>query len=625
VIDKDVIFIYKIIKRSIIMKKSLFFLLMLVNVLALGFSQTNSYTVSNVSTWVEAVGGIRNGGNNKEYEIIVTSNISVPSSTENTFGSVTGLTVTIHGNGSITPSANGNIIFIGSGQTVIAKDISLQGRNNNTSVIRVERGGTFRMEGNARVTENNNTSSNGGGVFVNGGTFIMQDSATITRNTNNSGSYGGGGGVYVENGTFTMQDSASITDNTINSGMWRGGGGVSVKNGTFTMRGDATISRNTVNTRGSGNGIAALGGGVYVIGEYGMATFIMQDNSSVSSNTITNERNNSFDSAIGGGVYVESKGYHTNVISFTMHGNSSITNNTSNGGGGGSFGGGVYISQEVGCIATFTMMNDASVSNNTARSSIRRNNSPGGGVYINNGATFTMQGNPSISNNTADGSGGGVYISSNDVNSRNSSRFAFNMEGGTISGNSANGNGGGVYFKRKDGFGTSTFVMQGNASVTNNIASNDGGGVFVESNWINNFIMRGNASVSNNNSNRNGGGVVGGGSDGTRITMQEDATISGNTANLGGGVILYIGSITIEGGIISGNTANNGGGIYITRGTLNKTGGIIYGYDVPINLANKSENGNTIHDENGGRWRNITAGISMNSEAYGFWLNDDIE
>jgi hypothetical protein len=49
------------------LKKGLILVVMLVSVLALGFSQSASWTVTNTATWIEAVGAIRNGGNNKEY------------------------------------------------------------------------------------------------------------------------------------------------------------------------------------------------------------------------------------------------------------------------------------------------------------------------------------------------------------------------------------------------------------------------------------------------------------------------------------------------------------------------------------------------------------------------------
>jgi len=156
------------------MKKGLLFIVMLAYVFVLGFSQTNSWTVNNTGTWIEAVNGIRSEGNNKTHIITITGNISIPKSDEITFGSVTDITVTIEGKGSITPSSNGSLIRIGSKQTVIIKNIILQGRTANTSsLVVIEKSGTFRMEGTTKLSGNTITSVNGAGVHVNGGTFVM--------------------------------------------------------------------------------------------------------------------------------------------------------------------------------------------------------------------------------------------------------------------------------------------------------------------------------------------------------------------------------------------------------------------------------------------------------------------
>ena len=605
------------------MKKGLFSTVMLVSVLALGYSQDGSWNVTNVATWIEAVNGIRSGGNNKEYAITVTGNISVPSSPENTFGSVTGVTITIQGNGTLSPSANGSLLYIGSGQTIIAKDLTLRGRNaNNTSAIFIENGGTLRMEGRAIVTGNVNTASDahGGGVYVaKGGTLTMQDNTTISGNIsantslyiNSSVSHSGGGGVYVNEGNFTMQGSASVSGNSSNGTA----GGVHVNNGKFTMRGNATVSDNIVNpsVNRSWNvgvlGYAASGGGVYVRG----GAFTMQDNALVSGNNL-NGRKDSDDNAYGGGVYID-----VSNETFTMQGSASVTGNTSNGGGGKSFGGGVFVGS-----STFTMQGNASVSNNTAKSSGNRANSYGGGVYIYERGSFSMRDSTSVSGNTADGDGGGVSVFYGNFNRR-----AFSMEGGTISGNTANGKGGGVFLRKDGGDGPDIFTMQGNASVTGNTASSDGGGVYASIGGPITLIMQGNASVSNNTSNRNGGGVAhsgGGWNEEGTLTMRENAIISGNTANYGGGVIFYNGRINMEGGTISGNIAkNSGGGVYLNGGNFTKTSGNLYGYDAPLNLANRGTSANAIYDEKGGRWRNITAGSTMNSDTYGFWLNDEVE
>jgi len=508
---------------------------MLVGVLALSFPQSTTFAVNNVSSWIEAVNGVRSGGDNKEYTITVTGNISMPPSTENTFGSVTGITITIEGNGSISPSNNGVLLIIGKGQTIVVRDVTLRGRSGNASysVVAVMNGGIFRMESNASVT-GNTIDGGGGGVWVEGGTFIMKDNASVRGNIV---SRDGGGGVYVKGGAFSMEGNSTVIDNKFNGRSERiGGGGVYVASGTFTMKDSASVQNNSIiNNIGSTGYFTARsnGGGVYNSG-----TFIMQDSASVTGNT-----NNCIDGyGQGGGVY--SGG------TFTMQGNASVKGNISNsnysGYTGGAGGGGVCSE------GTFTMQDNTSVSGNNASFN-------GGGVWV-GGGTFIMQKNASVSDNTCSNNdssgGGGIFVYSG------------------------------------------TFTIQDNALVSGNTA-NSGGGVYVNVDSLYNrrgtYIMQGNASVSSNKASSNGGGVYISGT----FTMQEDALISGNTATY------------------------YGGGVY-NNGTFTKKGGTIYGDDADQSLKNTviSRFGNAMYESKNSGWRNATAGTTMNSDSYGFWLND---
>jgi hypothetical protein len=244
--------------------------------------------VNNVATWNAAVGRVRNGGNNQTYLINVTGNItvSVPPSGENLFGSVTGITVMIQGNGTLAmPAANGHLLRIGARQEIVLRDVTLRGhQNNNTSLVHVASEGVFRMEGNAQVTGNRNGNSMSGdsnigaGVNVAGGMFIMTGGTVSNNNGANHATGGvrvgdggtfimqGGavsgnngdlqvGGVRVSSGTFTME-GGSVQGNTSRSGS--GGGGVRVEsNARFNMSG-GTISGNTSNA--SGGGVRIEGG-----------------------------------------------------------------------------------------------------------------------------------------------------------------------------------------------------------------------------------------------------------------------------------------------------------------------------------------------------------------------------
>jgi hypothetical protein len=436
------------------------------------------WTVHDLATWGEAVNGIRSGGDNKTHIITVSGDISVlvtPAS-ENTFGSVTGITINIEGSGAISLSAGGSgrMLQIGDGQTVIVKNLTLQGRNSNdTSLVRINSGGTFRMEGSASVT-GNTTSYDGGGVYVYGGTFTMRESASVTGNT---ASYDGGG-VYIYGGTFTMQENASVTGNTVSSY----GGGVYIYGGTFTMRENASVTGNTAKSL-VGNIVG--GGGVYVDGSsvtfIGNGTFIMEGNAMVNDNTANDSRDNG--ETYGGGVFVDSNG------TFTMR-QGSISGNTANGTHVAE-GGGVFININ----GTFTM-EDGMISNNTV-SAVRNGNveAGGGGVC---GGTFTMKGG-TISGNTVSGAGrtsSTVYASGGGV-----CRGTFTMQGGTISGNTVSASntassgktevcGGGVFVNTNNSFTKTSGTIYGNDAaddLSNTVIGGKGHAVYGywEDNWRN--------------------------------------------------------------------------------------------------------------------------------------------
>ena len=155
----------------------------------------------------------------------------------------------------------------------------------------------------------------------------------------------------------------------------------------------------------------------------------------------------------------------------------------------------------------------------------------------------------------------------------------FNMTGGTITGNTAE-NGGGVSM---DG---GTFNMIGAASISNNIAKTNGGGVYMGSNSCT-FTMSGNATISGNKANTgNGGGVymidTQGNTSTYTFTMSGNAKITENTAaTSGGGVELnyyYYGELnmTVSGApIIQNNWVDNKASnvrLYIGTITIDSTG-----------------------------------------------------
>jgi len=425
-----------------------------------------TWTVSNLSTWITAVDGVRDGGDNQYHLITFSADVTTFANDGKTFGSVTGTTVYIDGNNRTLsmPSSSSGHLEVGGlksyetfpfeyyRQTVIIKDLTLQGRNDNTNsfgLVQIDTGGTFSMEGSASLTGNKATIA-GGGVYNSGGAFLMKDYASITDNIVGTG----GGGVNVASGVFIMQDNAEVSDNTVTSSSVNGyayGGGVRVLNGTFIMRDNAAVKDNIATVTASV--YYPQGGGVFVNG----GTFHMEGGV-VSGNTASG---GNYGDAYGGGVYIGNMGGGSGNGGFFALYNGEISNNEAIGKAVAE-GGGVYglFTMEGGAITG----NSVSASNTTSSGYVEAR---GGGVSGN----LTMKGG-TIANNAVTGgrtygssmvwaSGGGVYgpltmsggvISGNTVtatNSGNSNNITvygggvctsnLSKTGGTIHGNDAAG------------------------------------------------------------------------------------------------------------------------------------------------------------------------------------------
>jgi hypothetical protein len=316
-------------------------------------------------------------------------------------------------------SNTGPLITVGSGVTLVLKNITLKGlmkggddgdeADNNDALIKVT-GGMLELGAGAVICGNG-----GGGVRVENGGSLTLNGGEIRGNTAPSGV--GGGGVYaVAGGTFTM-NSGEIRENTAPSG---GGGVYAVAGGTFTMNG-GEIRGNT----------ALGGGGVYVASTSGSGTFTM-NGGEIRGNTALGDGD-------GGGVYVVS----TSDGTFTMSGGYVYGNTAADGGG-------IYVNG-----GTFSMNGRGGyINDNTA--------GRGGGVYVSGTGFFTLD-TGYINGNKAGTAGGGVYMDGYEE---------FRMSGGSISGNEA-GNGGGVYAAG----GTSR--LSGVGVIGGNRAAVFGGGVYI--------------------------------------------------------------------------------------------------------------------------------------------------
>jgi hypothetical protein len=137
-----------------------------------------------------------------------------------------------------------------------------------------------------------------------------------------------------------------------------------------------------------------------------------------------------------------------------------------------------------------------------------------------------------------------------------------------------------------------TFKMNNGTTITGNITSHTGGGVWVGGNGT--FEMNG-GTISNNTSTSWGGGVIMECCGGPGTFTMRGGTISGNTAYRNGGGIHISNNrkFVMSGGAIVGNTSREYGGGIGANLSFIKTGGIITGY------KSDPTNGNAVKDEDG--------------------------
>ncbi|MDE7291066.1 MAG: hypothetical protein K2N58_03370 [Treponemataceae bacterium] len=364
---------------------------------------------------------------------------------------------------------------------------------------------------------------------------------------------------------LTLENIAIMGGNASSSS----GGGIyfSSSGGTLTIGDGTTISVNEARL---------YGGGVYV---NGTANTFTMNGGTISDCTATDR---------GGGVYIKSGG------TFEMSGTAKITGCKTTSTYDGKGGGGVYVEN-----GTFTM-NGGTISKCTAERH-------GGGIY-NNGGTVTMEKDSTISGNSVSDKGGGVYVSDG----------TFNMTGGTISGNKAeNSDGGGVYVFTESSFTMSGGKIGGDGEENANKAKY-GGGVYVMKNATEAAMTGG--EIFGNIASEQGGGVY---VNSAEFKISGTAKISGNTADTsGGGIYIYkkpmasSATLTMTGGEISENVADEkGGGVYNQGGTLTMSGTA----KISKNKAKKGTydgDGGGVYSQNGDFTMSDTAEISENNAGY---------
>jgi hypothetical protein len=162
----------------------------------------------------------------------------------------------IDGDGINNITATAALVTVSGGTLTMNNNAVLQ--NNSNGGVAIQSGGVFEMTGG---TVGNNSSGDGGGVYVREGTFNMRDGVI----ENNVASHNGGGVNMGSNGAGgEFNFSGGLIQNNKCLGSY-GGGGVTLVQGDFFMSGNAVIKNNEA--------VVAEGGGVCL--QSSSARFIM--------------------------------------------------------------------------------------------------------------------------------------------------------------------------------------------------------------------------------------------------------------------------------------------------------------------------------------------------------------
>ena len=395
-------------------------------------------------------------------------------------------------------------------------------------------GGQLRVLNYTYIAENDSQYFSGGGVYISGTAEIT---ATVTRNDVEDD----GGGIYVASGSVVTITNSDVFTNTAANG-----GGI-YNAGRLTIRGGRVLT----------NTASANGGGIWNSGLLSMDTEVRANEAITDGGGIWNSgllniignvvhRNQA---RSGGGVF-------NNAGSATIS-NAGVNTNIANTHGGGIWNSGQLTITQAGLRANVaaglgggifnapngqTLVSSAGIGEPGAGNQAQK----GGGVYNAISATLTIT-SVGVHSNTASAEGGGVYNESGGAVSISNSGI------GTNAANQAATDGGGIW-----NGGALTLTS---ATVANNIASQNGGGVFNAGGGhatISGVAIRANQSINS------GGGLYNAGH-----LRAFSAQVESNTAAQGGG--LYNDANSPGSGMVITNSAivsNSHGGAYHLTGTL---------------------------------------------------------
>lgn len=379
------------------------------------------------------------------------------------------------------------------------------------------------------------------------------------RKDNNIRFYGGGGGIRISS------CNVEIVNCTITRNKAESGGGIfcstSVVNDqpySKVVITDCKISNNTACA--SGDQTISAGGGIS-----SCRCDLTLSGLTVSGNKVNESQcDGGGISARGGKFYMEDTTVQKNEaadnaggillgavieptvkepIQYTITGGT-VANNESK-----TSGGGIYVDNE-------SSQENRHEDNKIIGTTVEKNIAGfGGGIFVGTAAKLTVGGGALIDNNKAVGAyGGGIYATIADLHLGNAS----------VTNNEAT-NGGGIY-AQSAGDSSVELELSDGAQVEGNRATN-GGGIFV---WIigENATMSaeiGNgASVKNNVAENAGGGIY---ADKSAVTVAEGGAVQGNMAGMGGGIYMNASSAAVaKGSALYNNKATYGGDDLFTFG-----------------------------------------------------------
>ncbi len=504
--------------------------------------------------------------------------------------SLTGINSTVSGNTALL--TGGGIAHNGS--NIILANIQLL--NNQVTGVAGKGGGLYNnATGDTTINSGNitgNTAAQQGGGVWNGTGILFLTNLTFDENTAEGDAATDGGGALYNNAGTVNSSSCTYTNNRAN-GTSGSGGAIFSTAGNVTITDDSTVANSIISGNSAnraGGGIELISGGVIVSGT------IITDNDVNGTAGTPNPGN-------GGGI-------HTSGNAVVVATDMEITENSAASQGGGIWMGpgvlsltGVIVENNIAAGSLMTdggggifnsassvEIHDSFITGNKATGA----NGSGGGLYtVSN--TFNIVNTP-LSNNSANRYGGGAEITGGNFGIHGSTIAANDVDG--VAGTPNPGNGGGIH-----NAGTASVIVD-NCDVMNNMARQQGGGLWNQGGTMIVTSSRISTNVAKGNTITDGGGGMYCYS-GTAVVII--STFFGNVASgtLGRGGALHVntGTAGLNLNTFSGNAASGSGGAVYNNGTLNMTantitlnsavqnGGGIYG-NPTTNLKNTIVEGN---------------------------------